>query len=158
MGADHSDLVFRNCNMQRNLSELGRIQAIYYGRILRKLQIPVSYPVQASPFCRTVETAFLAFGRSNIQIDPFWYQVSQLSGNLTAAEQRSVLASLQSRLEVVPPEGSNYIIIAHNFPEGIGLGEIPNMGTVIIRPKGQGNGYEVVAKLSLSDMLNLEGH
>jgi hypothetical protein len=48
------------------------------------------------------------------------------------------------------------VINAHNFPEDIGLGQIPNMGTVIIKPRGQGNSYEVVAKVSLIDLLNLE--
>lgn len=48
------------------------------------------------------------------------------------------------------------VIVAHSFPKGIGLSQIPDMGTVIVKPLGQGNGYEVVAKLSLADLLNLE--
>ncbi|MDF2856647.1 MAG: fructose-2,6-bisphosphatase [Neobacillus sp.] len=156
VGEDLSNPDFKNCYTQRNLSEQGRRQAIYYGQNLRNLQIPISYPVQTSPFCRTIETAILALGRLNIQIDPFWFQVSRLSGNRTATEQQSILDSIQSRLEVIPPEGRNIVIIAHNFPTEIGLGEIPDMGTVIIRPRGQGKGYEVIAKLSLIDILNLE--
>jgi hypothetical protein len=155
VGEDGADLDYRNCNTQRNLSEQGRRQAINYGRILRNLHIPVNYPVYTSPFCRTIETVMLAFGRDNIQIDPFWYQIARLSGKLSAAEQQSILNSLQSRLEVVPMVGSNRVIIAHNFPEEIGLGEIPNMGTVVVKPKGQGKGYDVVAKLSYMDLIQL---
>lgn len=156
VGEDRPDLDFRDCYTQRNLSEQGRRQAIYYGQILRNLHIPVSHTVYASPFCRTIETALLAFRGSNIQIDPFWFQISRLGGNMTAMEQQSILDSLQSRLEAIPSERSNDIIVAHNFPKGIGLGEIPDMGTVIIKPRGQGKGYEVIAKLSLTDLLNLE--
>lgn len=156
VGEDSPDLDFRYCYTQRNLSELGREQAIYYGQILVNLRVPINYPVLASPFCRTIETAQLAFGRSNIQIDPFWFQVYRLGGNLSISEQRRIIDSIQSRLEVIPPQGCNRVIIAHSFPEGIGLGQIPDMGTAIVRPRGQGNGYEVVAKLSLTDLLNLE--
>lgn len=156
VGEDSPDLDFRYCYTQKNLSELGRMQAIYYGQILANLQVPINNPVLASPFCRTIETAQLAFGSSYIQIDPFWFQVYRLSDNLSITERQSIIDSLQSRLEIIPPQGGNRVIIAHSFPEGIGLGQIPDMGTVIVRPKGQGNGYEVVAKLSLTDLLNLE--
>jgi len=100
----------------------------------------------------------LAFGTANVQIDPFWFQIYRLSGDLFTAEQRRILDSLQTRLEIIPPQGSNMVIVAHSFPKGIGLGQIPDMGTVIVKPLGQGNGYEVVAKLSLADLLNLEKH
>ncbi|WHH60005.1 histidine phosphatase family protein [Petroclostridium sp. X23] len=155
VGEDQPNLNFLYCFTQRNLSELGRRQAIYYGQLLRNLRIPINYLVRTSPFCRTIETAQLAFGTANVQIDPFWFQVYRLSGNLSAAEQRRILDFLQSRLEVVPPQGSNMVIIAHSFPSGVGLGQISDMGTVIVRPRGQGSGYGVVAKLSLADLLNL---
>lgn len=57
-------------------------------------------------------------------------------------------------LEMKPPPGTNIDIIAHSFPKGIGLGEIANMRTVIIKPRGQGNGYEVVRKLTSVDLAN----
>lgn len=154
VGVDQPNLNFRDCFTQRNLSGMGRRQAVYYGQILRNLGIPISYPILTSPFCRTIETVQLAFGRSAVQIDPFWIETYNLSRNLPTAEQKRILDSLQSRLETKPPEGSNRVIIAHSFPREIGLGEIPNMGTVIIKPLGQGRGYEVLSKLSLSGFLN----
>lgn len=156
VGEDCPDIDFRYCYTQRNLSELGRRQSIYYGQILANLRIPIKNPIVTSPFCRTIETAQLAFGRSNVHIDPFWFQVYRLSGNISITERQRILDSLQSILEVIPPQGGNRVIIAHSFPEGIGLGQIPDMGTVIVRPRGQGKGYDVVAKLSLTDLLNLE--
>jgi hypothetical protein len=152
VGEDQPNLNLQRCITQRNLSETGRNEAIYFGEVLRTLQIPVSYPIIVSPFCRTIETAELAFGWENIQIDPFWSEIYNLSGDLSAPEQKRILDSLQSELEIKPAPGSNKVIIAHGFPEGIGLGELPNMGTVIIKPLGQGNGFEVIAKLSLADL------
>jgi len=155
VGEDQPDLDFRRCYTQRNLSELGTKQAIYFGVIFRALQVPVSYPVTASPFCRTIETAQFAFGGLNVQIDPFWVEVYNLSRNITPLEQERILDALRSKLEIVPPQGTNQVIIAHGFPDGIGLGQIPDMGTVIIKPLGQGNGFEIIAILSLDDLAGL---
>ena len=137
IGEDQPYIDFMNCLTQRNLSETGYRQAVYYGNILHNLRIPISIPVEASPFCRAIETAQLAFGRSNVQINPFWYQIYRLSGDISATEQRRILDSFQSRLAVIPPQGFNKVIIAHSFPEGVGLGKIPDMGIVIIKPKGR---------------------
>lgn len=119
------------------------------------LRIPVSYPILTSPFCRAIETGQLAFGKSNIQIDPFLFQIYRLSGNLPSAEQKNILDYLKSQLELAPPQGSNKVIISHSFPQGIGLGQIPDMGTVIIKPSGRGKGYEIITKLSLEDLASL---
>ncbi|MDN4492590.1 histidine phosphatase family protein [Ureibacillus aquaedulcis] len=150
-----SNLDFRNCFTQRNLSEKGRWQAIYYGEILRYLGIPIKYPISASPFCRTIETAQLAVGTGNVQVDPFWIEVNRLSGNLSSEERQRILNRLQSVLELKPEAGKNNIVIAHSFPEGAGLGRIRNMETIIIKPRGVGNGYEVIDQLSLSDLSKL---
>lgn len=155
VGEDKPNLNFQNCFTQRNLSNLGRRQAIYYGETLRKLRIPISYPIFTSPFCRAIETAQLAFGRGNYQIDPFWYEIYKLNNNLFASEKNRILGSLQSKLEIEPAHGQNQVIISHSFPEGIGLGQIPDMGTVIVKPKGPGNGYSIISKLSLEDLTNL---
>lgn len=155
VGEDQPYPNFIYCFTQKNLSDTGRRQAIYYGQILRNLRIPISYPILTSPFCRTVETAQLAFASAGAQVDPFWFEIYRLSGNISGAEQKRILDTLQSRLEIIPPQGSNKVIIAHSFPSGIGLGQIPDMGTVVVRPLGQGNGYEIVGRLSLVDLQNL---
>ncbi|MDW0116504.1 histidine phosphatase family protein [Sporosarcina thermotolerans] len=152
VGSDLANINFRNCLTQRNLSETGRRQAIYYGEILRYLQIPFQYPISASPFCRTIETAQLAFGSCNVQVNPFWFEIYRLDGNLASSDRQRILNNFKSVLEMVPAEGRNKVIVAHSFPEGIGLGQIPYMGTVIVKPKGEGNGYDVVSQLSLADL------
>ena len=155
VGSDLPNLDFQNCLTQRNLSIKGRRQAIYFGEILRYLQIPFEYPIDVSPFCRTIETSQLAVGNGNFQVNPFWIEVYRLSGKLPSGERQRILNCLQTVLETRPEEGRNKIIIAHSFPEGIGLGQIRNMETIIVKPRGKGNGYEVIARLSLSDLSNL---
>ncbi len=155
VGEDLPYLNFENCYTQRNLSLNGRRQAIIYGESLRRLQIPVMSPVLASPFCRNRETAELAFGQGNVQVDPFLVELYKLSRNIGALEQAWILNSFTSYLELPPPQGRNKVVIGHSFPEGIGLGQIPNMGTVIIRPRGRGNGYEVVERITLTELASL---
>jgi hypothetical protein len=96
----------------------------------------------------------LAFGAENVQVDPFLVEIYRLSGDLNPTEQTKILNSFNSVLEIPPPLGSNKVIIAHSFPQGVGFGQIPDMGTVIIKPRGQGNGYEVVSQVSLSELRN----
>ncbi|MEN6313552.1 MAG: histidine phosphatase family protein [Clostridiaceae bacterium] len=155
VGEDLPYLNFQYCFTQRNLSEMGKRQAIGYGQVLRNLRIPINYPIRTSPFCRAIETAYLAFGYAGIQVDPFWFEIYMLSKNLSAEEQKRILDSLPSKLEMKPPPGSNSVIVAHSFPGGIGLGQIPDMGTIVLRPMGQGNGYEVISRLTLDDLINL---
>ena len=152
---EQPDLNLQCCFTRRNLSEAGRRQVVNYGEALRTLRIPVSYPILVSHLCRAIETGQLAFGRDKIQADPFLFQIYKLSGNLSSTQQKKILNFLQSELEIKPPQGSNRVIIAHSFPKGIGLGEITDMGTVVIRPLGRDKGYEIVTKLSLEDLGNL---
>ncbi|MBD7907747.1 histidine phosphatase family protein [Sporosarcina gallistercoris] len=156
VGEDLPYLNFQDCSTQRNLSEKGRRQANYYGEILRYLQIPIQVPVPASPFCRAIETAQLAFGSGNVQVNPFWFEIYRLSGNLPSSYRQKTLSDLKAILETLPVEGKNTVIVAHSFPEGVGLGVIPDMGTVIIKPKGKGNGYEVVRQLPLAEWSKLD--
>jgi len=147
-GEDQPQVIFGNCATQKNLSEEGRKQSARYGEALRRLIIPVYYPVSASPFCRTRETAELAFGKQNVQMNPFWYKVYRLSGNVSPTEQVNTLTELTSELEKIPVSGTNTVIIAHSFPKGVGLGEIPYLGTVVVRPKGPRNGYDIIDRFS----------
>ncbi|WP_371263836.1 histidine phosphatase family protein [Paenibacillus sp. UNC496MF] len=152
VGEDQPNLNFQDCMTLRNLSDEGRRQAIAYGETIRRLRIPVSLPVEASPFCRTIETATLAFGGENVQVDATGYDIYRLSGSLSPGEQSTILNKLGTVLGKQPPPGRNQIIIAHSFPAGVGLGQIPNLGTVVVKPNGFGNGYDLVDKLSLEEL------
>ena len=54
---------YAECATQRNLSDAGRAQARAIGEAIRALGLPVG-EVIASPFCRTMETGRLMFGRA----------------------------------------------------------------------------------------------
>src|SRR6266705_2844802 len=54
---------YDDCDNQRNLIDKGRADARAVGAAIRELRISVER-VLASPFCRTVETAQLIFGRA----------------------------------------------------------------------------------------------
>lgn len=155
VGEDLPSIDFNDCSTQRNLSEAGRRQAEQFGEALSILQIPVQIPVIASPFCRAKETAELAFGEGKARTDSFWVRIYNLSGALPPAEKQAALKELASALETLPSPGTNKVIIAHSFPQGVGLGEIPSLGTVIVKPRGQGNGFEVIGRLTLDELLNL---
>lgn len=155
IGEDIPGIDFNDCSTQRNLSEAGKRQAAKFGEALRSLQIPVQTPVLASPFCRAKETAELAFGEDKVETDSFWVRINNLSGPLSPAEQQGILNDLTSVLEVLPSPRTNKVIIAHSFPQGMGLGEITNLGTVIVKPRGQGNGFEVVGRFTLDELISL---
>lgn len=157
VGEDQPNLDFNDCSTQRNLSNNGITQAVAYGVAIRNLQIPIQPPVLSSPFCRNIETAVLAFGGPNVQIDPFWIQINNLSVDLSPEEQKRILDTLMLNLEVQPPVGRNRVIISHGFPSEVGLGQIPYMGTVVVKPRGHGNGYEVIARLSFSELIGMVG-
>src|SRR5512134_1792259 len=59
---------FEDCASQRNLTDRGRDEARALGEHLRRLKIPIG-EVLASPFCRTMETARLAFGKARATND-----------------------------------------------------------------------------------------
>jgi hypothetical protein len=156
-GEDAPNLNIFKCSTQRLLSETGKMQAKEYGDLIRKLQIPISYPVITSPLCRAIETTSLAFGNESFLVDPFWYGVNRLSSNPSTEEKKRILNSLETVLETKLPQGSNKLIVAHGFPEGEGLGELSDMETVVIKPLGRGRGYEVVGELSYDDLVKMAG-
>src|SRR6185436_14229064 len=65
--SDGATRVIGDCSTQRNLNDQGREDAAQIGRAFTALKIPVGV-VEASPYCRTMDTARLAFGR----VQPTW--------------------------------------------------------------------------------------
>ena len=58
---DQRPVSFDDCATQRQLSDKGRANSRAIGEAIRALDVPIG-SVLASPLCRTVETAMLAFG------------------------------------------------------------------------------------------------
>jgi broad specificity phosphatase PhoE len=95
-----------DCSTQRNLSEKGVEQSRTIGRAVRELEIPLG-DVFASEYCRTRQTAELAFRR--VELEP------SLTGfpNDDAADYGERVRTTQELLALRPVEGENTMLVAH---------------------------------------------
>ena len=145
--SEPSPLDLSKCEVQFNLTEQGREEARAIGAGVRRLGIPVGRVV-ISPYCRTLETARLAFGR-----------VDELSGDLLRRnyvpgpgapvppswEQR--IATLRLLLATAPAGGTNTALVTHgdNVRGAVGF-EIATAEAAIFKPDGRG-GFALVARV-----------
>lgn len=133
------------CETQRSLSSQGKAEAVQIGEAFRKLDIPIA-SVIASPFCRTKETAKLAFGSFEVS-DDLYFAID------VSAEERARLGSaLRDMLSTPPVAGSNTVIVAHtaNLREAAGIWPKPEGVAYIFRPLSGGR-FEPVAKMLPED-------
>jgi phosphohistidine phosphatase SixA len=131
---------YGDCGGQRNLVDKGRDDARKIGIAIRALAIPIGR-VLSSPFCRTVETAELAFGRSE-QMNEVRYG--------TTAEGPERYAPLRQLLGTRPAQGSNTVVVGHGTPfyaltrVRLAEGEI-----AVLRPLG--HQFEVMGRIKPED-------
>ncbi len=88
---DDDEVDLDDCSTQRNLTAAGRTDAKTIGAAFRALQIPVG-TVWASPYCRSRDTARLAFGRAEVvegleRLYPVPDEVAQARLNTLLREQ-----------------------------------------------------------------------
>lgn len=124
---------FSSCARQRNLNARGREQSFRIGQAFRELEIPVS-EVIASPFCRTMDTGRIAFGRAEPAEE---------------ARDKDKREKLFARVSVKPPGGGNLVIVGHGSANGL-IGEefLREAEAVILRPLGGGK-FEPVARMQV---------
>jgi broad specificity phosphatase PhoE len=129
-----------DCTTQRNLSEEGRAHARRIGEAFRLYKIPVE-EVRASPWCRCVETASLAFGSADI--------LPALSNLFGRSENRQKQVDELTRLASQPRTGGNLVLVTHGSTI-LALTRIPvNMGEVIvITPQGDGR-FAMVGRITV---------
>jgi broad specificity phosphatase PhoE len=137
------------CHAQRQLSAAGRAQAVEIGKAIKALRVPVGV-VQASPFCRTRETAQLAFGRAEVNNDLLFVITS------AAGEAKRLGQALRKLLATPPKPGTNSVLVSHsaNLREAAGVFAKPEGATYIYRPLPNGS-FEAVAKLLAEDWSRL---
>ncbi|MBF2096867.1 MAG: histidine phosphatase family protein, partial [Gloeomargaritaceae cyanobacterium C42_A2020_066] len=99
---DLSDL--QACQNQRNLNDQGRQEAMQLRQVFAALKIPVGR-VLASPYCRTRETAELAFGRPDLTEDLLFIR----HPNAGAVKARQLFALPRTR----PAAGTNTVLVGH---------------------------------------------
>lgn len=131
-----------DCSWQRNLNDDGRRQAAMVGARLIEQGIAVAV-LEASPFCRTRQTAELAFGRAP-RINPdLLYHVTQTPEQVAAAN-----AKFKARLAERPPAGGNLVLVGHSptMKEASSV-ELAEGQGAIVKPNGDGS-FRVVGRLS----------
>ena len=136
------------CATQRNLSEAGREQARAIGATIRALGLPVG-EVIASPFCRTMETGRLMFGRAEPSTVVRGYEGTS-PANADYAKLAALLASppAPGTLRMVTSHGNPFRAIAG--PPHLDEGE-----AAVLKPAGAG--FVVVARIRREDWAGLAG-
>jgi hypothetical protein len=130
------------CAGQRNLSDEGRAQAREIGAAIRALKLPVG-EVIASPFCRTMETGRLMFGRAEPSTVVRGYE-GPASANADYTRLVALLAS-------PPPAGTLRMITSHGNPFRAIAGP-PHLAegeAAVLKPDG--GRFVVVARLRRED-------
>jgi len=132
---------FEDCASQRNLTDRGRDEARAIGEHVRRLKIPIG-EVLASPYCRTMETARLAFGKATAS--------NNVRGG-PSTDDAGRYAALRKLLSTRIPSASNLVISSHGNPfvavagpPYLAEGEI-----AVVRPEGER--FSVIARIRLSD-------
>jgi hypothetical protein len=136
---------YEDCARQRNLTDKGRTEARAIGEAMRKLQIPVA-SVIASPFCRTLETARLAFGKATASLDA--------RGGAASGDQ---YAGLRRVLSTAPAATGNAVVVSHGNPF-YGIAGPPRLAegeAAIILPKGD-RGFDIIARVRSEEWESLQ--
>ncbi len=133
------DLDFADCDTQRNLNQKGREEAQAIGASFKRLNVPVG-KVLASPFCRTLETAEIAFDKSAI---------SQGLVSITYARTQTpeLVKAVVKKIRTPPLDATNTILVGHGVNLNVALElELKEGGAAIFKPKANRN-FALVAQI-----------
>jgi phosphohistidine phosphatase SixA len=97
----------RDCRNQRNLTVEGREQARMIGRAIRELELPVGR-IATSKFCRTRQTALLAFGRAEAS-----EILTRLPPEQLPSAHRARVRELRRLTAARPRAGTNTVLVGH---------------------------------------------
>ena len=127
-----------DCDNQRPLTDKGREEARSIGAAFQALKIPVE-KVLASPRCRTMETAMLAFGRAE--------KANEVRGGPATPDNPDRYAGLRRLLSAPVKPGANLVISSHGNPfyATAGAPYLAEGEAAVIRPLGKD--FEIVARV-----------
>jgi virginiamycin B lyase len=131
----------QNCRTQRNLTSQGRADARAIGRHFRRLRIPVG-AVLASRYCRTRQTARLAFGRVRTTTD-----LTSLPSAATERERNRRVRALRRLLATPPRRGVNTVLVAHLFNIQAAANVSLDEGEAAVFARGGGTRFRLVARV-----------
>jgi phosphohistidine phosphatase SixA len=138
---------YEDCATQRNLTDKGRAEARAIGAAIGALKLPVD-TVLASPYCRTLDTARLIFGRA---------QASTAVRGGPASADDARYAELRTLLSTPPAAGTNVAIVSHGNPYRavVGGSYLAEGEAAVIAPLGA-KGFRVVARIPRDDWGTLQ--
>jgi phosphohistidine phosphatase SixA len=143
---DESPLDLATCTGQLMLNDAGKAQAHAIGEAFKKADIPVG-KVLASGYCRAVEMARLAFGRTETSDALLLEAFVPAAGTPVPPPWPQRVEMMKQMIATVPDAGTNTILVTH-FPNvKAALGVQINFGdAAIVKPDGHG-GAAVVARI-----------
>ncbi len=138
---------YEDCASQRNLTDQGRDEARAVGASLRELGIPVG-DVLASPFCRTMETAQLMFGRAAA--------TPSVRGGPAQPDSADRYTDLRKLLGMPVARGANLVIVSHGNPfrAVVGGAYLAEGEAAIIKAEASGT-FSVVAHVRKDEWKSL---
>jgi hypothetical protein len=130
---------YEDCARQRNLTDQGREEARQIGAAIERLHLPIG-DVLASPFCRTMETARLMFGRAQA--------TSAVRGGPARPDSPDRYVELRKLLSTPPQPGTDLVIASHGNPFAAVAGTpyLAEGEAAVIRPLGT-EGFRIVARI-----------
>jgi hypothetical protein len=139
---------WEDCGNQRNLTDKGRDEARAVAAHLKRLAIPIG-EVLASPFCRTMETARLAFGKATA--------MHEVRGGPVRSDDPKRYDALRKLLSDPVPKGENRAISSHGNPAYAVFGPpyLAEGEVAVVRPDAPGE-FSVVGKIRLADWAALK--
>lgn len=147
-GSDADPIDLQDCSTQRKLSPQGQQDARDIGAAWEDLDIEVG-EVVASPYCRTVETAELAFGSA--REEP---ALLPLPGAGQPGHEQGV-AKVKALVGAEPDEGTNTVLVSHSSTIEPATGATPEEGgSVVFEPQGDGE-FRLVAEVAPGGWQNL---
>jgi len=128
---DHDPVDLNDCRTQRNLSAAGRREARLIGQGARRLKLRIG-AVLSSRFCRTRETARLAFGRATVSAA----LLNTITADHDAAWRRQIRAA-RVLFGTKPATGEVTVLVTH----GVVVGDVSGLTleegeTLVLRPLG----------------------
>ena len=113
------------------------------------LQIPIG-DVLASPFCRTMETARLAFGKAT--------PMNEVRGGPVKSDDPARYDGLRTLLATPIPKGSNLVIVSHGNPFHAVAGPpyLAEGEIAVVQPRGEAR-FDIVSRIRLETWSSLRG-
>ena len=139
---------YEDCVNQRNLTDKGRAEARDIGAHVQRLAIPIG-EVLASPFCRTMETARLTFGKAKA--------MNEVRGGPARPEDPARYDDLRKLLATRPAGKTNTVISSHGNPFHAVAGPpyLAEGEIAVVEPKGDAR-FSVVGRIRIEDWPSLK--